>query len=795
MTNEAIVEQMRQLTVQLEQYNHEYYVLDAPSVPDSEYDRVFRQLQALESQYPQFKQDNSPTSRVGGEALKDFHSVTHQVPMLSLNNAFSDMDKSDWSLKHEEVFAFIKRIEQELKGKPYTIAAEPKFDGLAMSLLYENGQLVQAATRGDGVTGEDVTANVRTIRKIPLALKGSSIPKRLEVRGEVLLFKKDFESLNHTQLEKGQKPFANPRNAAAGSLRQLDSKITASRPLSFFAYSIAQLDDNVQISTHAQELEYVHSLGIPIPPKENWGIFSHIDDVLHFYEKIQDIRASLPFEIDGMVYKVNELSLQQELGFIARAPRFALAHKFPAEEALTVVEAIDVQVGRTGAITPVARLQPVYVGGVTVTNATLHNEDEVKRKDVRQGDTVYIRRAGDVVPEVVKVLFERRPMQERQGTDLFSSETESVYKAFQLPTVCPVCGSPIEKEEGEAIARCTGGVFCQAQRTQGMIHFASRRMMDIEGLGQRQIENLVDTGFVRTFADLYRLSLTELQQMKQQLDEQEGIAPDRKEIPTRWAENILQGIKQSKKPSLARFLFALGIRHVGERTAKTLAQYLGTLANVRRAPAPVLACLPDIGEVVAQAIASYFASDIHAKQVDDLLQVGVKPQENSVATQLMDLLDPIDILTHLPNINVSRVKANDLLTLAGHWNQLITDKALPSYWQDWVSEQQNSVLLTQITQFLHDIQIQSQVHLTDQNIEPTSKLSGKSFVLTGTLPTLKRDQAQEMIEAAGGKVIGSVSKKTDYVVAGEAAGSKLAKAQELSIAILDEQGLLELLQE
>ena len=541
-------------------------------------------------------------------------------------------------------------------------------------------------------------------------------------------------------------------------------------------------------------------------PNGNFGCFDSIGEVLAFYQQMQQKRPDLPYEIDGMVVKVNSLAQQQQLGFISRAPRWAVAHKFPAEEALTVVEAIDVQIGRTGAVTPVARLQPVLVGGVTVTNATLHNQDEVSRKDVRVGDTVVVRRAGDVIPEVVRVVMERRPMQEALSdrhsadtamqNDLFS-EAESVnsqtavYPPYRLPEQCPICGSDIEREAGEAVARCSGGMLCRAQRAQGLIHFASRKAMDIDGLGQKQIEALVAQERVRHFADLYRLDIAALQKMKENAAEEvaeEG--KNKKQSPTKWAENILAGIAASKQPELARFLFALGIRHVGERTAKVLAQAFGNLEAVRRAPEPVLACLPDIGSVVAHSIAHFFAQPEQQAMIDELLDAGVSPKEQPVSLPPAEYAQAAKWLSRLPNFKISETKAAALWELAGkNINGLMTDKALSKEWQQWRSEAENQALLQAMQAFFDQLPAADEQPIATAN----NAVSGKTFVLTGTLPTLKRDEARAMIEAAGGKVSGSVSKKTDYVVAGEAAGSKLDKANALGVAVLDEAGLLILL--
>ena len=631
--------------------------------------------------------------------------------------------------------------------------------------------------------------------------------------------------LNKRQTENGQKTFANPRNAAAGSLRQLDSRITAQRKLHFFPYSIARQQGGFTAEEHIQELAYFRELGFSLP-NGNFGCFKNIDEVLAFYEQMQQKRPKLPYEIDGMVVKVNSLAQQRELGFISRAPRWAIAHKFPAEEALTVVEAIDVQIGRTGAVTPVARLQPVFVGGVTVTNATLHNQDEVSRKDVRVGDTVVVRRAGDVIPEVVRVIFERRPMQEtavavsddlkHQQDDLFAetpaaNQIQSVplHKPYRLPTHCPICRSEIEREEGEAVARCSGGMLCQAQRAQGLIHFASRKAMDIDGLGQKQIEQLVAQDLVRHFADLYRLDIPTLQKMKETADkassenengDAETVSDDLserntqtgKKQPTKWAENILAGIEASKTPELARFLFALGIRHVGERTAKTLAQAFGSLEHVRRAPEPILACLPDIGTVVARSIAHFFGQDAQQAMIDELLAAGVAPQTQAVTIPPARHAEPQRWIARLPGFKISENKAQALWELAGKSIEgLQTDKTLPADWQAWRSETQNAALLENLKTFFAQTSSENQGATVSDDLNEA--VAGKTFVLTGTLPTLKRDQAQALIEAAGGKVSGSVSKKTDYVVAGEAAGSKLEKANALGVAVLSEEELLAML--
>lgn len=667
-------EALRQL---LNRYSYEYYVLDQPTVPDAEYDQLFHLLQTLETVWPDIITPDSPTQRVGDTPLGEFAQITHRTPMLSLGNAFDEA----------EVEAFNKRVCDGLGVKETSYDVEPKFDGLAITLHYENGLLVEAATRGDGYRGEDVTRNVRTIRAVPLALYGENIPTYLEVRGEVLMLKKDFQALNTAQARQNLKPFANPRNAAAGSLRQLDSRITAKRRLHFFAYAVAQCAPvDLLPQTQSQTLPWLKQLGLPVSTVVD--VAGGVTGLLQYYRNMQQRRQTLPYEIDGVVYKVNDFSLQEQLGYVSRAPRFAIAHKFPAEEALTVVEAIEVQVGRTGAITPVVRLRPVFVGGVTITNATLHNEEEAQRKDVRVGDTVSVRRAGDVIPEVVSVVLDRRPY-----CDVM--KTEPLHAPYRTPSHCPVCGSHIMKLPGEAIARCSGGLFCKAQRKEGLFHFASRKAMDIDGLGTRLIEALVDHELVHTAADIYRLTKNELMRLER--------------MGEKSAVNLLAAIELSKSTTLARFIYALGIRNVGEATAKDLAQHFTTLDAIMSAPEESLPAIPDIGPIVAKSIRDFFAEAHNQEVISALLRAGI------------------------------------------HWP---------------------------------DIEKQAE----------NPQLSGKTFVLTGTMPNLSREEAGAMIEAAGGKTSNSVSKKTHYVVAGEKAGSKLDKALELGIPVLDESGFRALLQ-
>jgi len=770
---------MKWLVEELNRHIYNYHVLDAPTIPDAEYDKLFRELQALEAAHPEAASVDSPTTRVGAAPIPEFSQVTHALPMLSLNNGFAD----------EDIDNFDRRVRDGLDmppGAQVGYAAELKFDGLAISLRYENGVFVQAATRGDGFTGEDVTANIRTVRVIPLRLHGGDIPAVLEVRGEVLMFKDDFERLNQRQRDAGQKEFANPRNAAAGSLRQLDARITSQRKLRFFAYGIGVLEGAAMPESHSRVLDWFGRLGLPVSKER--AVVQGAEGLLGYYHDIGKRRAGLPYEIDGVVYKVDRLEDQRQLGFVSRAPRFALAHKFPAEEALTVVQAIDVQVGRTGAITPVARLTPVSVGGVTVTNATLHNEDEVRRKDVRVGDTVTVRRAGDVIPEVLSVLLERRP-----------SPPPPVYT---LPATCPVCGSHVVREEGEAVARCSGGLTCAAQRKEAIRHFAGRRMMDIEGLGDRYIDSLVESNLIHGVADLYKLTLDDLLKMKRLADERDGTTPETVKagkVATKWADNLLAAIEASKRPPLERLLFALGIRHVGESTGKTLADWLGSLALVRRAPAALLRVLPDIGGTVAEAIADFFAEPKNQQALDALLAAGVAPQgEHPPRAQLRDKLDEVQLLAALGIPKLTEPRARQLLegrTLdeLAHL-RIFSVFGLPAplvaSLEEWMAVDAKRAAMSALAELRREL---LDLLPQDAAADAAGPLAGKTFVLTGTLPTLSRDAAGALIEEAGGKVSGSVSKKTSYVVAGAEAGSKLEKAESLGVTVLDEAGLLKLL--
>jgi DNA ligase (NAD+) len=620
MTTDAeIKDYIDQLRKQLEYHNYRYYVLDAPEVSDAEYDRLFRELQDLEQRHPQFVSPVSPTQRVGGAALSEFSQTTHSTPMLSLNNAFSD----------DEVIAFDRRVCEAVSAAEMIYAVEPKFDGLAINLVYEHGQFVMGATRGDGYVGEDVTLNLRTIRAIPLSLATAMPPDRIEIRGEVLMLKADFQTLNQAQRDQGLKEFANPRNAAAGSLRQLDSRITATRGLHFFAYGVGRCDGYVMPVTHSAMMQQLAEWHLPIASLVD--VVQGADGLLGYYQRVGKMREQLPFDIDGVVYKVDDLALQSKIGFVARAPRFAIAHKFPAQEATTVVLDIDVQVGRTGAITPVARLEPVQVGGVIVTNATLHNEDEIRRKDIRIGDSVNVRRAGDVIPEVVSVVLSRRP---------------AVAREFVMPTKCPVCGSHIVRLAEEAIARCTGGLYCPAQRKQALWHFSSRRAMDIDGLGDKLIEQLVDENIVHNPADLYRLGLLSLMNLTR--------------MGEKSAQNILAAIEKSKQTTLPRFIYALGIRHVGEQTAKDLARYFGNLDALMVADEETLMRVPDVGKVVANSVLQFFSEPHNLTVIELLLAMGVYWRDTMSVNDVVHnpLQGSVFVVTGtLPNLSRDEAKA------------------------------------------------------------------------------------------------------------------------------------------
>jgi len=683
---DALIERAEQLREQLHHHAHRYYVLDDPEIPDAEYDRLFQELQALETQHPELLTPDSPTQRVIGKVLDGFVPVHHAVPMLSI--------RTETDTEASGAVAFDARVRRELglseSEAPVEYAAELKFDGLAINLRYERGVLVQAATRGNGETGEDVTQNIRTIQQIPLKLRFKGHPPEvIEVRGEVYIRRDDFEALNERQREliakgaKNEKTFVNPRNAAAGAVRQLDPAMAAKRPLSFFAYGLGEVRGWEVPATHSAMVDALEHMGLPVSAER--GVLLGADGLVSFHRRIGEKRDSLPFDIDGVVYKVNSRELQQRLGYVSREPRWAVAHKYPAQEQMTTLLGIDVQVGRTGKLTPVAKLEPVFVGGTTVSNATLHNQDEIDRKDVRIGDTVIVRRAGDVIPEVVGVVADKRPGN-AQRFDLYE----------RLKGHCPICGSDIERGVGEVDWRCSGGLFCGAQRKQAILHFAGRRAMDIEGLGDKLVDQLVDGGLIRTLPELYKLGIAKLSVLERMADKS--------------AKNLVDGLEKSKQTTLGRFLFALGIRHVGETTAKDLARHFGSLDRILDASVEQLLEVNDVGPVVAQSIHTFFAQPHNREVVEQLRACGIT----------------------------------------------------------WAED--------------------------DGTADRTPKpLAGKTFVLTGTLPTLTRDEAKDMIEAAGGKVAGSVSKKTHCVVAGAEAGSKLDKARELGVTIVDEDGLKSLL--
>ncbi|WP_109124425.1 NAD-dependent DNA ligase LigA [Dyella sp. C11] len=778
--------QAAELRDKIERANYRYHVLDDPEITDAEYDRAMRELEALEAAHAELATPDSPTRRVGARAHGGFAEVRHVIPMLSLNNAFEQEGENDRE-RFREIAEFERRIEQTLDRRAPVFSVEPKLDGLAISLRYEDGVFMQGATRGDGETGEDVTANLRTVRAIPLRLRGTDWPRVLEVRGEVIMLHKDFEAFNAHARAHGEKPLANPRNGAAGSLRQLDPAITARRKLSFFAYAVGDVEGGELPATHSKTLAKLRDWGFPVSPEVDTA--KGFDGLVAYYRRIGAKRDKLPYDIDGVVYKLDDYEGQRAMGFVSRAPRWAVAHKFPAQEQTTTVESIEINIGRTGAATPLARLKPVQVGGVTVSNATLHNADQVARLDVRVGDTVIVRRAGDVIPEVVRVLPELRPPNTHP---------------WHVPTHCPVCGSALLREEGEAVWRCSGGLICAAQRKEALIHFAARRAMDIEGIGERFVEALVDFGYVHTPADLYKLTLDDFLEMKRRADEREGTTPEtvkQGKVATKWAENLIESIAASKRTTLPRFLFGLGIMHIGESTAKTLAGWLGNLALIRRMPASVLRVLPDIGDEVARSTAGFFAQEGNQKVVDELLASGIEFTDETHPSP--KLRQRLDLAVLLDMAGVSKLGPKSTKLLAEHFRSL--DKLIEAGQAHWLTAGLPSAAATNLSAFLADKSSLRQLREADAAMwelldaipkatkSTAAPLEGQTVVLTGTLSSLSRDEAKERLEALGAKVSGSVSKKTHFVVAGEAAGSKLDKAQELGVEVWDEARLLQLL--
>lgn len=758
--------QAQSLRDQLNDWSYRYYVQDDPAVPDAEYDRVFRALKDLEAQYPDLVTADSPTQRVGDVPLDAFEQVQHEVPMLSLDNAFDD----------EELRAFDKRIRERLDvSEIIDYVAEPKLDGLAVSLLYENGELVRAATRGDGQTGENITVNARTIRSVPLKLRGNDVPKRLEVRGEVVMPHAGFEELNARQQEAGLKLFANPRNAAAGSLRQLDSRITASRPLEFYAYSMAQLEGWEHPPTHSAMLDALRDWGLRVNPEIR--VCHGVEALLRFYQGILEKREHLDYDIDGVVYKVNRFDWQDDLGFVSRAPRWAIAHKFPAQEELTVLNGVDWQVGRTGALTPVARLEPVHVGGVIVSNATLHNIDEIQRLDIRIGDTVVVYRAGDVIPKVVRALPERRPAN-AQG--------------IALPSSCPVCGSEILRGHDQVVARCTGGLICGAQRREAIKHFASRRAMDIDGLGDKLVDALVDQELITTVADLYRLKAEQVAGLER--------------MGEKSADNLIAALEASKTVGLGRFLFALGILQIGEETAKNLADCFGDLDSIRHAPLLLLLAVPDVGLEVAKAIGAFFAESDNEAVIDGLLAQGVSPQASGVpSAAFVKSLTLAQLLKSAKRLgmNLEGIGDKSLDILGSHFRTVTELSAAAAEGAGAEPKGVRSGVMTQLAKALAENDWRGRLQDAEKKVADmaarapqemeSQPLEGQTWVLTGTLEQFTRNQAKQALQQLGAKVAGSVSKNTRMVVAGASAGSKLAKAESLGIEVCDEAALLSLL--
>lgn len=832
MQSPSPADRIAELRARIEDANHQYYVLDDPSIPDAEYDALMRELEALEAAHPALVRADSPTRTVGARPDGGFPEVQHAIPMLSLANAFETAgvpDDADDRVRFAEVVDFERRIEHKLGIDAPVFSVEPKLDGLAISLRYENGVFVQGATRGDGATGENVTANLRQVRAVPLRLRDTAMPPPavLEVRGEIYMPRKAFAAWNAKALENNEKLLANPRNGAAGSLRQLDPAVTRRRPLAFFAYSVGEVRGFELPETHSDTLALLRTFGFPVAPEADTA--TGFDGLIGYFRRIGAARDTLPYDIDGVVYKLDDYDQQAAMGFVSRAPRWALAHKFPAQEQSTMLRAIEVQVGRTGAITPVARLAPVQVAGVTVTNATLHNEDQIRRLDVREGDTVIVRRAGDVIPEIVRVIEERRPA----GT-----------VEWAMPATCPVCGSDLVREVGASAWRCTGGLTCPAQRKEAVRHFASRRAMDIEGLGDKHAEALVEFGFVHSPADLFALTVEDLVRMKTALDastaadffqaitdskgalslddsghaerfadqrlHEEGgwrdaaflrahlaVAADGK-LATKWAENLVAGIAASRSTTLPRFLFALGIPHLGETTAKSLAQWLGTLDFVRTTPAVLLQALPDIGGEVARSIATFFEQPGNVDVIDALLAAGVTfSDETAPSAALRERLGLAHLLSTLPVDKLGGKSAERLAATYGTLDALLRANA-----SGWTGAGLSSAGADNLSAFLADADALAALRASDvamrrlldaapaQVVKTGGPLDGKTVVLTGSLDAMTRDEAGERLEALGAKIAGSVSTKTALVVAGEAAGSKLAKAQALGVEVWDETQLL-----
>ncbi len=814
-----------ELRRQLDDANHRYHVLDDPEIADADYDALLRELEAIELAEPSLAHADSPTRSVGARPAGGFAEVAHVIPMLSLANAFEDPDGGeDDRARYREVAEFERRVEERLGTRAPVFSVEPKLDGLAISLRYEHGVFVQGATRGDGTTGENVTANLRQVRAVPLRLRdaGTPTPAVLEVRGEIYMPRAAFAAWNAKALAGDVRLLANPRNGAAGSLRQLDPAVTRSRPLSFFAYSVGEVEGLALPDTHSATLAMLRALGFPVAPEADTAI--GFDGLLAYYRRIGAARDGLPYDIDGVVYKVDRYDEQRTLGFVSRAPRWALAHKFPAQERSTLLRAIEVQIGRTGAVTPVARLEPVQVAGVTVTNATLHNADQVARLDAREGDTVIVRRAGDVIPEVVRVVDDLRPAGAVPWT---------------MPTSCPVCGSAIVREDGEAAHRCSGGLACAAQRREAVRHFASRRAMDIEGLGDRQADALVECGFAQSPADLYALTVEDLVRMKVAVDAttaaellplladsrgalaldaagQALLAGDATgwrtavflrthlsvdlggKLATRWASNLVDAIAASRRTTLPRFLFALGIAHLGETTAKSLSQWLGSLDAVRSTPASVLQALPDIGSEVACAIATFFSQPGNAAVVDALLAAGIDFTDTAAPdARLRERLGLAQLLALLP---VQQLGAKGAERLASTYVTL--DALLRANESGWTGAGASAAGAASLALLLQNPAARAALIADDAAMhrlldatpaeagEVGGPLAGQTVVLTGSLAAMTRDAAAARLEALGARVAGSVSRKTDVVVAGEAAGSKLEKARALGVPVWDEAVLL-----